>query len=462
MRRALTRMYALVFAGVIFWACRPENEEITRDPDVKLVFSADTIFFDTVFTSVGSVAKRLKVYNPSKHAVRIGEIALGRAGASAYTLHVNGQPGKRFDDVFLLGGDSLLTLVEVLIDPADENLPFLVQDSICFLVNGNLQDVKLVAWGQNALFIRKSTLPCDTVWTSHKPIVLLDTVLVDFGCTLTIEKGTRIYANRNAALLVAGSLQVNGTAGERALFTSSRLDIQDAWGQWGGIVFLQGSRDNAINYATIRNGIFGVYVGSPDNDTIPDLILSNTIIENAAFAGLICFTSDVSATNVLINSCGQFTAALLAGGSYSFTHCTFANFTGDINPERSSPSVALSNYYGQDDVEINEDLRVELKNSIVWGNLKDEILLAAEGAAGFEAAIAGCLLKTANGQLAINGNILNKDPLFVNPSQYDYRLDTLSPAVDAGNPGFAVPYDLDGMERDEKPDIGAYERILME
>lgn len=462
MRCVLSRIAILVSVACLIWTCTPENEEITWNPDVKLFFSTDTLFFDTVFTTVGSVTQRLKIYNPSKHAVSIQEIALGTRDASAFTLHVNGKQGQSFEDVLILGSDSLLALVEVLVNPLDENLPFLVQDSIRFRVNGNLQDVKLMAWGQDACFIKKSTLSCDTVWSSQKPIVLLDTVVVDSACTLTIKKGTRIYANRGAALLVAGNLHVIGTADERVLFTSSRLDIKDAWGQWGGLVFLQNSRNNAIDFATIRNGIFGVYIGAPDNDTIPDLIISNTIIENAASAGLICFNSDVSAFNVLINSCGQFTAAMLAGGSYSFRHCTFSNFTRDINPDRVNPSVAFSNYYAQDDLEINEKLRVDLQNSIVWGNLRDEILLNAEGDAGFEAAIAACLLKTENGQLDINGNILNKDPLFVDPVRYNYRPDTLSPVLDAGDAAFSVPFDLDGMERDDMPDIGAYERIVIE
>lgn len=459
MKKSWIRYFLALALAVLFWTCRQENEEITRDPDVKLAFSSDTIYFDTVFTTVGSVTRRLKVYNPAKHAVLIDYISLGNQEGSAYSLFVNGREGKSFSDELLLGGDSLLILVEVLVDPQDENLPFLVQDSIRFFTNNNLQDVKLVAWGQDAHFIGKSILACDTVWSPGRPVVLMDTVVVDSACSLTIEAGSRIYANQGAALLVAGKLEVRGTPAERVLFTSSRLDQKDALGQWGGIIFLRHSRNNIIDFATIRNGIYGIYIGSPDSDTIPDLAVSNTIIENAASAGLLCFTSDVVATNVLINSCGSITAAGLAGGNYIFRHCTFANLTAWINSGRSDPSTAFTNFYRQGETEIIEDLNVDVANSIVWGNLKNEILLNADEQAQFNLLITNSLLKTTTSDLGTNGNILNKDPEFINPEQYDYRLDSLSPAIDGGDARFGAPSDLDGRPRDNEPDMGAYERF---
>ena len=41
--------------------------------------------------------------------------------------------------------------------------------------------------------------------------------------------------------------------------------------------------------------------------------------------------------------------------------------------------------------------------------------------------------------------------------RYDFRLDSISPAINAADPVSAMPYDREGWRRDDKPDIGAYE-----
>src|SRR6476620_2888182 len=66
----------LLLAVAIFNSCRKE-EEFTTDGGVSLTFSADTLFFDTVFTQHGtsyvplSVTKQLRVTNTNEKAVRV-------------------------------------------------------------------------------------------------------------------------------------------------------------------------------------------------------------------------------------------------------------------------------------------------------------------------------------------------------------------------------------------------------
>jgi hypothetical protein len=67
-----------------------------------------------------------------------------------------------------------------------------------------------------------------------------------------------------------------------------------------------------------------------------------------------------------------------------------------------------------------------------------------------------------------NALIFNKNPEFANDSDryhLDFRLDTLSPAKDAGDPQLPATFpflenDITGSPRmsDGKPDLGAYER----
>ena len=79
--------------------------------------------------------------------------------SSEYSIVVNGQEGTVTDQV-LFGNDSLMVLVEVDINPQNENLPYLVKDSIVVEWGKYYADVKLVAYGQDANFIN-SRIICD-------------------------------------------------------------------------------------------------------------------------------------------------------------------------------------------------------------------------------------------------------------------------------------------------------------
>ena len=165
-------------------SCRKE-ESISDNPSLKLSFSADSVIFDTVFTSIGSVTKQLRVYNTSKNKIKISNLSLSKGDQSAYRINVDGESGSSFSDIELAGGDSIYIFVRVTIDPLNNNNPYVVEDDINFLTNGNEQSIKLVSWGQDAHYILADTyidgLPpfkivadsLETVnWTNDKPYVI--------------------------------------------------------------------------------------------------------------------------------------------------------------------------------------------------------------------------------------------------------------------------------------------------
>ncbi len=452
------------FLGVIIfiitaWAtsCTPEAEEVITGNIKPLTFSTDTVLFDTVFTSVGSITKRLYVQNPNDNAIDINNIFLAGASTSSYSIIVNGVTGENFDKQRLLGKDSLLVLVKVNIDPTDESLPFLVKDSIVFSTNNLQQDVKLVTYGQDANFFGNVILACNTVWDSPKPYVLTNRILIDTLCTLTIKKGVKIFADKSATMLVKGTLKVEGEAENRVLFRNARLDVENAVGQWGGIAFLEGSVDNEIDFAVIRNAAIGVLINTVDNDTIPELVLTNTIIENMSSTGIFSIGSDVLAKNVLIDNCVQYLVANLGGGCVTYKHCTFDNSSALFF--RQEPSMIFADSYinQENSFSLDGDLKVTLYNSIVWGQMKEELFFDNAGGNKLSIFISHSILKTEQA-FDINNNVLNLDPKFIDVRDFDFRLDTLSPAKDKGQE-LMIMNDLDGNLRDNLPDIGAYERI---
>ena len=443
------------FGFLLFTSCELDEEMFTSDPSARLSFSTDTISFDTIFTTRGSITKRLHVYNQNDNAIRINEISL-LSLTSFYTLTVNGREGSFFEDLEILGNDSMLVLVKISIDPTNQDLPFLVKDAISFKSNSNTNDIHLVSYGQDAQFLKNEVIACNVVFTANRPYVFSDTVLVDTLCSLTIEKGAKLFFDNNAILFIKGSLIVEGDSMNRVNFQQSRLDFDNTPGQWKGIYFLEGSVNNKIDYASIRNAEIGLRLGTPDSDTIPDVILSNSIIENMSIAGILAFSSDLLAINTLIDNCADYTVGNFIGGNYTYQHCTFANFSFDFF--RDEPSVVFSdNLVLTDNSLLTADLDVRLENTIIWGSLDEQITISSSGEANFSLFTQNNIVRT-NDPLFDGAGNQNTDPLFVDPRQYNYQLDTLSPAKDAGV-DLGIEKDLIGAPRDPLPDIGAYERI---
>jgi hypothetical protein len=229
---------------MIFYSCKKPDEKITSSHDAKLEFAADTVLFDTIFSTIGSTTQAFFVFNRNKNAVIISSIQVGGMASSNYTVIIDGEQSYFKSNVEIKGHDSLLVLVKVQINPQNQNLPYLVADSIMFTTNGNLQQVQLLAYGQDANFINNATLPCNTTWNSPKPYVLYNTVIVPAGCSLTISKGTKIYAHKNSSLDIQGTLLVQGAGDSVVKFYGDNLTNQYANlpGQWKGIVIESGSK----------------------------------------------------------------------------------------------------------------------------------------------------------------------------------------------------------------------------
>lgn len=443
----------LIIIGVLV-SCKPNSPEFELAP-VNLRFSADTVYFDTLISTVTSITKRLRVYNDNAKAVTIANINISNS-SNAFSIIVNGIDGNSFENTDLLAGDSLLILLKANLQDQNQDLPFVVEESLSFSTNGVLQNVPVIAWGQDAYFLRDSILVCNTVWKAGKPYVIYDNILIDTLCSLTIEPGTRIFSHIGSIFFVKGTIKAEGNAVAPILFTNDRFDngFDNAPGQWGGIVFIEGSKANTLNFTHIRNARNGIWLGTPDEDDIPDLIMQNSIIENTSGSGILSFTSDLTLTNCLINNCVEFNIAALAGGNYVFEHNTFANF--GFGFFRSQPIMVLTNNLQLSDGSVLlDDLKATLTNNIIWGSQTEEVQLAETGDKLFEVNVNGNLIRSTFPEFTSN-NILNQDPLFIQPSEYNYRIDSLSPAINVGE-DIGILIDLDSLQRDNNPDIGAYE-----
>lgn len=470
-----------IFVGLmltIFYSCR--DEEILTDSSAKLKFSTDTVMFDTVFNGIGSATKRFQIYNRHNQPIKISSLWLARGQSSCFKINVDGMAENQIDGLEIKGGDSLFVFVEVRINPSTNDL--LERDSVCFSVNGNIQHVKLLAFGQNVHLLSDQVIETQT-WTSEKPYLIYKTIMVGAQQTLTIKEGTRLYFHRGASLIVAGRLLVQGTKAAPVIFQGDRLEsfYDDKPGQWGGVYtdsvevllggihFAQGSFGNQIDYAIIKNAIKGIEVDPPVEPTIM-LTISNTIISNMNLFGILGKTTSIVGNNLVINNCGVHAIVLAFGGQYRFNHTTIANY----NPYtiRNTASLALNNYYVNDNIAYAFDLDVTFTNSIIYGSGGEngnEIVIDYAGEGVFNYMFDHCMVKLGDDfdtsdETHFKNLIVNPDggPRFVSRTIYDFQLDTLSPAIDAGKMdyGLQYPIDLNGVDRttDAAPDMGAYER----
>ncbi|TSA30939.1 MAG: right-handed parallel beta-helix repeat-containing protein [Porphyromonadaceae bacterium] len=481
----------LIFTGtlllVLFFSCR-KNDPIVN-PDAKLEFSTDTVLFDTIFTTIGSTTKNFRVYNKHAQPITIDRIILAGNQGSRFRLNINGKLTNELEKIEILAKDSMYIFVEVTLNPTNQNNPMVVQDSVVFQTNGNTQDVDLIAFGQDVHLVNGEILKTQT-WINDKPYLVYNSMLVDSLQTLTIEPGTRIHFHKRSSMLVKGTLLVNGTLEEPVSFLGDRLEHQydeypGQWGSWmeyengsvyilGGIHFLNGSKDNMIRYAVIKNAMKGIQADTLANPSKPTLTISDTRIENMSVAGIYAQSSTILASNCLIANCGSWCVALTLGGSYEFYHCTISNNSNFGVGNRTEPALMLNNFFVYEGTAYVYNLYNALfANCIITGSRPMEIefinTINKKPVPGqFNYIFDHCLvtidtMNTSDESKWIDV-VKNLYPRFdsLTFTVRDYRLDTLSPAKDRANPVFSklFPLDLIGISRlsDAGPDIGAYER----
>ena len=451
---------------IIFVSC--QKTEIETSPDFKLQFSTDSIIFDTIFSGIGSTTRHLKIYNPSTKDIEISQIYLAKGDQSKYRINIDGRASNFESNISIKGKDSMYLFIEVHIKTDQDAL--LEQDSIVFMTNGNLQDIKLLAWGQDVHLINGEIIKTST-WLNDKPYLVYNSMLVDSNEILSINAGARVYFHRGSRMYVAGTLQINGTFDQPVILQGDRLEqvYSDVPGQWEGIWLMNGSKHNSIKWSEIKNAIIGIQVDTLADVNVPTLSIHDTKIEHMSFAGIYAQGSTILATNCLIADCGFYNLALTIGGSYDFYHCTFANYWQ--NSFRNTPSLVLNNYYTyQNTVIIRDLIHAGFYNCLIYGDRENEIFIdsyQAQGLMHYE--FDYCLLKyTADAGFDINklnACIANKDPLFLDKDKYIFSTDTLSPAIDKASrvkldlfPSL-LNFDLKNKSRiiDNAPDIGAFE-----
>lgn len=446
------------------------DDDYTTNPQHVLHFSADTLNFDTLFTHTGTSTYLAKVYNRNKKPLLISSVSLANPQNSGFRINVDGYKGTSFTDIEIAAKDSIYIFIEATLNAPDTDLPHFVKDSIVFLTNGVRQDIKLLAYGQNAFVLKGKQILTDTTFTAKRPILIYDSVYVAKNATLTLEAGTRLFFHKDAALKVEGKLIANGTIanpvllrGDRTDYMLSNLPYDRLPGQWGGVTFYESSYNNELNYVGITGATYGIHCDASDTDHDKITITNSRISQTSKNA--LSFTScRATVVNTEISNAGN-NCVMLLGGSYDFIHCTIANYFS----WNSRKGVALSLSNSNNNVD-NPLTQAHFYNCIIAGSSGDELIKnqSANETVPFNYYFSHSLINSKEEiSERINNVIWAKDDNFLlldNTNQlYDFRLNPSSLAVDAGFLQYAAscPVDLDGVSRvsDTAPDAGCYELI---
>ena len=501
------RTFTFVFLiGILITisSCRTDFDTVASTGDLE--FSKDTVYLDTVFSTLSSSTYALKVYNRSKNDITIPNIKLGKDLNSKYRMTVDGMQGnqgKLFENVTLLAKDSLYIFIETTADVADASpTDFLYTDQILFDSGDNLQKVELVTLIQDAIFLypkkftdgTTETLPVggdeiygfyldeddpihgnELKFTNKKPYVIYGYAAVPIGKTVTFEAGSRVHFHEDSGLIITdqASINVNGSVSttkaleNEVVFEGDRLEpeFSDVAGQWGTIWLTDGSTNNKINNLTIKNAGIGLLIQNNDGTTVQ---LKNSQIYNSSIYGILAQTANIEGENMVINNAGEASLVCAYGGNYKFTHCTFNNNWNST----TQVAVYVSNYSKGSTPEIKDLSRALFNNCIIYGSYSNELNLEKKTGAAFEYQFNNCLIKFNNtSNVYINDPeyqfntdpnhykniILNKDPKFFNIGLNKFNIDQSSAAFEKGNSSYIIPLDILGTNRTTPPDLGAYQ-----
>ncbi len=457
-----TSLFIIIAASFIFFSCK--KNDIITSKDAIINFSTDSLKFDTVFTSVGSVTQSFKIINNNKQRVLLSSIKLMGGINSSFKTNIDGAATPEVTNVEIPGEDSIYVFVTLNVNPTTSNLPFVISDSILVQYNNNQKYVHLEGFGQNARFLRNEIIDTNTTWDNTLPYVILDGISIDENATLTIEAGTKIYFHANSPMFINGTLLVNGQQPNPVLFAGDRLDdyYRDLPGSWPGLYFSESSKNNKLVFAKIENSLSGITCKSSTINVNPQIVIEQTIINNAYDAGLHLEGTSADVSNSLFSNCGT-NIRIRKGGNYNFTFCTAASYSNRFL-FRTKPVLSIYNF--NDEQSLTQELNASFTNCIFWGSdgiVENEIEVFKQGTNDFNVLFDHCIYKTNTNieNATFIASIINQNPNFESIDnlnmEYNFHIEN-GPAIDNG---IATPFtkDLDNNPRSVgESDIGAYEK----
>lgn len=428
--------YLIIFS-IVITACNilPSNVNSV----ISILVSTDTLSFDTVISGTTTTTKEFRIINNSSETVILKSVSLASGDNTYFRLNIDGEACPKLDDIEVLANDSIYVFVAATFSDFDTDSVCFMTDSVMVVTEESTVAVHLITWSQDV--IRKSgVFLADETWDASRPYLIQDSVEMAYGTTLSIKEGVHVFFHNNAFLRIQGGIKVDGSFNNPVVFCGDRfdetltgIDYETASGQWNCIQIYPWASECSFNYIVIKNSMSGVIVaGSPNYDEIPSISISNSIIKNNSYTGIASYGANITCYNTVFldNNIGL---AMFLTGSCNLNHVTFNN--NYIDETRDVGSVYIQNYYTIDSITYISDFdELKFTNSVIYGNVDDEITIIPWNETSIGVELDYCLLKLENDDMldyiTSNGLIRNEDPLLVNFESYgNIYPDTLSPVL---------------------------------
>ena len=487
-------MLCLVF-GIALLNLNCSKDRLYSGSKNPLSTTTDTLMFDTVFTGIGSVTRNFRIKNTQSSPVKITSIVLQGGSQSSFIINVDGSSGTVFKDLILEPDDSLYVFVQIKINPNDINSPFIISDKLIVRVNDQITEVQLEAWGQNAYYHKPfhaikfkdgSYLPYSLIseqlqavtasgnrytLKTDKPHVIYGYLVVDSVEELTVPANVKLYMNYKAGLWVYryGTLKIEGTLNQPVLIQGARREPEylGSTGQWDRIWINEGSNQNSIRNAIIKDGfigvqtdVFGTTLGGPGK-----LVLENTYIQNMSKYGIQAMGYQIEASNVLVSNCQERLLNIELNGNYRFLHCNFINFWSQS--AREEASIRWNNYSEIEKKITVFPLQLYFGNCILDGNKDEELKQDTKSNSELYVQFSNTWIKTLRGSSdgLFSNCVASKTSLeYKNPENYQFKLKTSSNQIrffnspSAQSDASKVPFDIEGILRNtQQVTLGVFE-----
>ena len=177
---ALGVCICVFFCSLTTTSCVKEDDYLDSLVDIK--FSTDTLKFDTVFTTLGSTTKQVRVYNTSNYPIKFDRVTLKNGVDSRFRINADGDTSMVIRDLEIAANDSIFIFVRVNINPNNSSNPFVIDDGIVFEVGSHTKILPLQAFGRNAIYhipnhsltsggmvYNYSIIDCSQPWEAGKP-----------------------------------------------------------------------------------------------------------------------------------------------------------------------------------------------------------------------------------------------------------------------------------------------------
>lgn len=348
----------------------------------------------------------------------------------------------------------------------------------------------------------KDTIKINTTWSGADTVKVTDNILVNNMVTLTIEPGTVVEFQGVYQIEVKGTVKAVGTETDSIIFTAK--DKENGWGHFlltsvstandtsefrrcifeyskpfnkttgytdGASFYLSNSNNLEISNSTFRynKGINTVI----NVTTMAVSIYSNTFIHNESYCLMILRTKQGNKVynNKFISNTGG--AAIYSGidDITTYTNNLMVDNYRGYYLYSSSAQIINNTVIGSTSsgISFSNNSDAQVHNSIFWGNQLELQIIDTESDPDFY----NCNIEGGSSSIIGSGSgsefsgdyieCQNADPEFINSLNYDFRLKTTSPLVNAGTAdtsGLFLPEtDLAGFTRlfGSRVDIGAYE-----